>query len=119
MKGRAGCRLQTFLNPLKQATAEPSHHTFEWPPGPVLVAATCGLLYSLCQGGPQTEHRWRLTLACMTLDIPEPVHSADSYTTLEHHLTTFTNYRRRWLLVRGHNQSYQLSEMGKSLPLIC
>ena len=45
--------------------------------------------------------------------------SGQLQTVLEHHPTTSTNHGVRWLLARGHSQFYQLSGLGKSLPLTC
>ena len=103
-------RLQTFLNPLKQATAEPSPHTScRVAPGLALAAAICRLLYTLCQGTPdRTEveadpdpHHLGNPRACTA--------SRQFQTTSDLHLTTSTSHGGRWLLARGHSQSYQLS----------
>ena len=100
-------RLQTFLNPLKQAIAEPSPHTSCWvAPGPGLEAI-CRSLYNLCQRAPdrtQVEaglglHHPGNSRACTC--------SGHLQTTLEHHSITSTSHGGRWLLARHQSQSYR------------
>ena len=78
----------------------------------------CRSLYSLCQGAPdrtqmETDHSLH-----HLRNLSECAPRGQLQTILEHHQTTATGHRGRWLLARGHSPSYQLSGLGKSLPLI-
>ena len=88
-------------------------------PSPALAAATCGSVYSLCQGVPDRE-QVEADLGLYHSGNPRvctPRRQLQS--TLEYHPTTSTSHGGRWLLARGHSQAYQLSGLGKSLPLTC
>ena len=79
------------------------------PPNLAQGVATYRLLCSFSRW-PWTEHRWRLTLACISQEVPEPAHPVDSYRPCRSTTTQpppqMTHSRGR---LRGHQSPAELS----------
>ena len=131
MNGWSWLMLHNFLNPLKQTTAglsEPRPNTSSSQP-----IFTAWLHQGISDPSPSSSHlrllynpgRVALGKTQVAADTGNPSASAPSgqlQTTLEHHHPAPVQlilHRGRRLVVSGHSQSLQLTDLGKYLPLIC